>query len=163
MNNTGAKLTQKILVPHDGSEMSDRALDKAIEFAKVLRADIIILHILDDKLIPSGAIMSFLGAKSSTVMDAKLQILNIVKIGAEQLLKDRTEKVSKNGINVRFIMGMGSPADGVANVAKNENIDLIIMGSKELEKEDNNKIKLLGSVTRRVSEISDCPVMIVKN
>ena len=52
MNNTGAKLTQKILVPHDGSEMSDRALDKAIEFAKVLRAEIIILHILDDKLIP---------------------------------------------------------------------------------------------------------------
>ena len=34
-------------------EMSDRALDKAIEFAKVLRAEIIILHILDDKLIPS--------------------------------------------------------------------------------------------------------------
>jgi len=53
VNNTGAKLTQKILVPHDGSEMSDRALDKAIEFAKVLRAEIIILHILDDKLIPS--------------------------------------------------------------------------------------------------------------
>ena len=106
--------------------------------------------------------MSSLGEKSGTVKDAKLQILNIVKIGAEQLLKDRTEKVSKNGINVRFIVGMGSPADGVANVAKNESVDLIIMGSKELEKEDNNKLKLLGSVTRRVSEISDCPVMIVK-
>ena len=106
--------------------------------------------------------MSFLGEKSGTVKDAKLQILNIVKIGAEQLLKDRTEKVSKNGINVRFIVGMGSPADGVANVAKNESVDLIIMGSKELEKEDNNKLKFLGSVTRRVSEISDCPVMIVK-
>jgi nucleotide-binding universal stress UspA family protein len=63
---------------------------------------------------------------------------------------------------VRFIVGMGSPADGVADVAKDENIDLIIMGSKELEKEGNNKLKLLGSVTRRVSEISDRPVMIVK-
>jgi nucleotide-binding universal stress UspA family protein len=58
-------------------------------------------------------------------------------------------------------MGMGSPADGVANVAKDENVDLIIMGSKELEKEGNNKLKLLGNVTRRVSEISDRPVMIV--
>lgn len=156
-------MTQKILVPHDGSEMSDRALNKAIEFAKLLKAEIIILHILDDKLIPSKAIMSFLGEKSGTVRNAKLEILNIVRIGAEQLLKDRTEKVRKNGIDVRFIVGMGSPADGVANVAKNENVDLIIMGSKELEKEGgNNKLKLLGSVTRRVSEISDRPVMIVK-
>jgi nucleotide-binding universal stress UspA family protein len=151
------------LVPHDGSELSDRALNKAIEFAKLLKSEIIILHILDDKLIPSGAIMSMLGEKSGTVRDAKLQILNIVRIGAEQLLKDRTEKVKENGINVRFIVGMGSPADGVANVAKNENVDLIIMGSKELEKENDNKLKLLGSVTRRVSEISDCPVMIVKH
>jgi nucleotide-binding universal stress UspA family protein len=150
------------LVPHDGSELSDRALNKAIEFAKPLKSDIIILHILDDKLIPSEAIMNMLGKKSSTVMDAKLQILNIVRIGAEQLLKDRTEKVRKSGINVRFIVGMGSPAEGVANVARNENVDLIIMGSKELEKENGNKLKALGSVTRRVSEISDCPVMIVK-
>ncbi|MGB8778390.1 MAG: universal stress protein [Nitrososphaeraceae archaeon] len=155
-------MSQKILVPHDGSELSDRALNKAIEFAKPLKSDIIILHILDDKLIPSEAIMSILCKKSSTVMDAKLQILNIVRIGAEQLLKDRTEKVRKSGINVRFIVGMGSPAEGVANVARNENVDLIIMGSKELEKENGNKLKALGSVTRRVSEISDCPVMIVK-
>ena len=155
-------MTQKILVPHDGSEMSDRALNKAIEFAKLLKSEIIILHILDDKLIPSSAIMSLLGEKSSTVRDAKLQILNIVRIGAEQLLKDRTEKVRKNGINVRFIVGMGSPADGIADIAKNENVDLIIMGSKELKKESNDKLKLLGSVTRRISEVSDCPVMIVK-
>jgi nucleotide-binding universal stress UspA family protein len=155
-------LTQKILVPHDGSEMSDRALNKAIEFVKLLNSEIIILHILDDKLIPSTAIMSLLGEKSSTVRDAKLQILNIVGIGAEQLLKDRTEKVRRNGINVRFIVGMGSPADGIADLAKNENVDFIVMGSKELEKENNDKLKLLGSVTRRVSEISDCSVMIVK-
>lgn len=56
-------MTQKILVPHDGSEMSDRALNKAIEFAKLLNSEIIILHILDDKLIPSTAIMSLLGEK----------------------------------------------------------------------------------------------------
>ena len=156
-------MTQKILVPHDGSEMSDKALNKAIEFSKLWNSEIIILHILDDKLIPSRAIMGFLGERSSTVKDAKLQILDIVRIGAEQLLKDRTEKVRKNGINVRFVVGMGSPPDGIADMAKNENVDLIIMGSKELEKENNDKLKLLGSVARRVSEISDCSVMIVKH
>jgi nucleotide-binding universal stress UspA family protein len=118
----GNSFTQKILVPHDGSEMSDRALDKAIEFAKALNSEIIILHIADDKLIPSEPILAFLSEKSNTITDAKSQILNLLRIGAEQLLKDRTEKVKKN----------------------------------------DNKLKFLGSVARSVSEISVCPVMIIK-
>ena len=79
--------------------------------------------------------MSILGEKSGTIRDAKLQILNIVRIGAEQLLKDRTEKVRKIGINARFAVGMGSLANGVANVARNENVDLIIMGSRVRKRE----------------------------
>ena len=156
--------TQKILVPHDGSNMSDKALDKAIEFAKAFNSEIIILHILDDRLLPSESILRFVGEKSPTVLEAKSQLLDILRIGAEQLLKDRTRKVKDNEINVRFVMGMGFPADGIANLAKKENVDLIIVGSKELEKErnDNDKLKLLGSVARRVSEISHCPVMIIK-
>lgn len=156
--------TQKILVPHDGSNMSDKALDKAIEFAKALNSEIIILHIVDDSLIPSESILRFVGEKSPTVLEAKSQLLDVFRIGAEQLLKDRTKKVNDNEINVRFVMGMGPPADGIANLATEENVDLIIMGSKELEKERNSKdkLKLLGSVARRVSEISRCSIMIVK-
>lgn len=151
---------KKIMVPHDGSEISDRALNRAIEFAKALRSEIIILHIIDDRLIPSESILSFITEKS-TIKDAKLQILNLLRIGVEQLLKDRTEKVKKNGLNVRFIMGMGPPAEGIADVAKNENVDLIVMGSRESETK-NGKLKILGSVTRRVLEISDCPIMVIK-
>lgn len=150
------------MVSHDGSEMSDRVLNRAIAFAKAFKSEIIILHIIDDRLIPSESILNFITEKS-TVEDAKLQILNLLRIGAEQLLKDRTEKVKRNGINVRFIMGMGAPAEGIADVAKNENVDLIIMGSRELEKEKkSDKLKLLGSVARRVLEISDCPIMVIR-
>lgn len=156
MNNS----TKKIMVPHDGSEMSDRVLNRAIEFAKAFKSEIIILHIIDDRLIPSQSIVAYITEKS-TIKDAKLQILNLLRIGAEQLLKDRTEKVKENGINVRFIMGIGEPAEGIADVAKDEKVDLIIMGSRELEKK-NDKLKLLGSVARRVLEISDCPVMVIK-
>lgn len=148
------------MVPHDGSEMSDRVLNRAIEFAKAFKSEIIILHIIDDRLIPSQSIVAYITEKS-TIKDAKLQILNLLRIGAEQLLKDRTEKVKENGINVRFIMGIGEPAEGIADVAKDEKVDLIIMGSRELEKK-NDKLKLLGSVARRVLEISDCPVMVIK-
>jgi len=41
--------------------MSDKALDKAIEFSKAFKSEIIILHIVDDRLLPSSAILAFIG------------------------------------------------------------------------------------------------------
>jgi nucleotide-binding universal stress UspA family protein len=40
----------KILVPHDGSAISDRAFKRAILFAKKLDYEVILLHIIDLKL-----------------------------------------------------------------------------------------------------------------
>jgi nucleotide-binding universal stress UspA family protein len=156
--------TSRILVPHDGSEMSDKALNKAIDFSKAFQSEIIILHIVDDRLIPSSAILGFIGEKSR-LEDAKMQALNILKVGAEAMLKDRMEKVKANGINVRFITGMGAPAEGIIDVAENEHVDLIVMGSRELKREKEyvaGKLKLLGSVARRVSESAESSVLIVK-
>ena len=156
--------TSRILVPHDGSEMSDKALDRAIDFSKAFKSEIIILHIVDDRLIPSSAILGFIGEKSR-LEDAKMQALNILKVGAEAMLKDRMEKVKANGINVRFITGMGAPAEGIVDVAENEHVDLIVMGSRELKREKGyvaGKLKLLGSVARRVSESAGSSVLIVK-
>jgi nucleotide-binding universal stress UspA family protein len=156
--------TSRILVPHDGSEMSDKALDKAIDFSRAFQSEIIILHIVDDRLIPSSAILGFIGEKSR-LEDAKMQALNILKVGAEAMLNDRMEKVKANGINVRFITGMGAPAEGIIDVAENEHVDLIVMGSRELKREKEyaaGKLKLLGSVTRRVSETAESSVLIVK-
>jgi nucleotide-binding universal stress UspA family protein len=144
--------------------MSDKALDKAIDFSNAFKSEIIILHIVDDRLIPSSAILGFISEKSR-LEDAKIQALNILKVGAEAMLKDRMEKVKANGINVRFITGMGAPAEGIIDVAETENVDLIVMGSRELKREKKyvaGKLKLLGSVARRVSESAESSVLIVK-
>ena len=113
-------MTSKVLVPYDGSEMSDKALDKAIEFSKALKSEMIILHILDERLIPSNA-ARFIGEKSA-FEDAKMTALNILKVGAEAMLKYKMEKVKANGINVRIITGVGAPAEGIIDVAENEGV-----------------------------------------
>ena len=69
--------TSRILVPHDGSEMSDKALSKAIEFATALKSEMIILHVIDDTLIPQGAIIGFISEKS-TLEDAKTKLLKLL-------------------------------------------------------------------------------------
>jgi len=92
---------------------------QAIDFSKAFKSEIIILYLLDDRLISSSDILAFIGGKSK-LEDAKVQALKILKLGAEAMLKDRMEKVRANGINVRFITGMGAPAEGIIDVAENE-------------------------------------------
>ncbi|MGE5634407.1 MAG: universal stress protein [Deltaproteobacteria bacterium] len=95
-----------------------------------------------------------------------MQALNILKVGAEAMLKHRMEKVRPNGINVRFITGMGAPVEGIIDVAETEYVDLIvIMGSRELKREKEyvaGKLQLLRSVARRVSESAGSSILIVK-
>ena len=156
-------IRSKVLVPYDGSELSDKALDRAIDYSKAFKSEIIILHVLDERLIPSNA-AGFIGEKSA-FEDAKMTALKILKVGVEAMLKYKMEKVKANGIDVRFIIGLGAPAEGIIDVAENEHVDLIVIGSRELKREKEysaSKLKLLGSVARRVSEIADCPVLIIK-
>jgi nucleotide-binding universal stress UspA family protein len=149
--------TSHILVPHDGTEMSDMALSKATEFAKALDAEITIVHIVDNRFIPSDYSLSFVSEKTS-FEDARTQLIRILKTGAESMLKDRMSKARDAGVRARFLLGIGSPAEEILLMAKNEKADLIIMGSRRLGKDSLNT---LGSVARRVSDIAQCPVMVV--
>lgn len=115
--------TSRILLPHDGSEMSDKALDKAIEFCKSFKSQLIILYVVDDRLIiPSDAILGFIKEKL-TLENTKTQTLKILKTGAEAMLRERMKKASAHGVIVRFIIRMGSPAEGIADVAASEKVD----------------------------------------
>ncbi len=60
---------------------------------------------------------------------------------------------------------MGAPAEGIIDVAENEHVDLIVMGSRELKREKEyvaGKLKLLGSLARRLSESAGSSVMRLK-
>jgi nucleotide-binding universal stress UspA family protein len=160
--------TSRILLPHDGSEMSDKAFDKAIEFCKSFKSELIILYVVDDRLIiPSDAILGFIREKL-TLEKTKTQTLKILKTGAEAMLRERMKKASGHGVNVRFIIRMASPAEGITDVAASEKVDLIIMGSREGKREKEfggggvDKPKLLGSIAWKVLEIAECAVMVIK-
>jgi nucleotide-binding universal stress UspA family protein len=47
----------KILLPHDGTEMSNKAVARAIEFAKAFDAEIVLLHVIQDIPIPSSLLL----------------------------------------------------------------------------------------------------------
>src|SRR5690606_19894254 len=133
---------------HDGTEMSDRALDKVIEFAKVLKSELIIVHIVDSRFVPPSATLGFISERN-TLESAKTQLIRILKTGAEIMLKDRIQKAKERGVSARFMLGVGSPAEEIVSIANDEKVEMIIIGSRQLK---GNKMVALGSVSRRVSE-----------
>jgi nucleotide-binding universal stress UspA family protein len=155
----GSTGTSRILVPHDGTEMSEKALNKAVEFAEALKAKIILLHIVDDRFVPPSNTLGYVSDEQSTLENARIQLVRILKQGAELMLKDRMSKVKERGIEIQFLMGVGSPAEEIVLISESERVDLIIMGSRRSD--EILKHNALGSVARRVSEIAKCPVMII--
>ena len=80
------------------------------------------------------------------------------------MLKNKIEAAKKERVNIRFTLGIGSTAEGIVSVAKSERVDFIIIGSRGLSSEERKPkmLRVLGSVARYVSELAECPVMIVK-
>ncbi|HET7644440.1 MAG TPA: universal stress protein [Nitrososphaeraceae archaeon] len=51
---------KKILVPHDGSEMSDIALRHALYVSKISNAEIIIINVIEKDVIAPSMLLSFM-------------------------------------------------------------------------------------------------------
>ena len=151
-------MARPILVPHDGTEMSDKALNKAIEIAKAFGSEMVLVHIVDSRFVPPSTTLGLISEKTA-LEDAKTQLVRILKTGAEIVLMDRIQKAKENGVSAKFILGVGSPAEEIVSIAKAEKVEMIVIGSSQLKE---NKLITIGSVARRVSETASCPVMIVR-
>ena len=89
---------QRILVPHDGSEMSDKALSHAAYLSKISGAEIVVLNIIEDVVIPPSTLLTFI--KSDTPIEkAKEDLRNTLEGGVKQMLDDRIRQCKDAGIN----------------------------------------------------------------
>ena len=152
----------KILLPHDGTEMSTRAADNAREFAKSLNAEIFLLHIVEDVPIPPSLILGnerIWIAQTRRTVSRKLAE-GWMKMADEKIIKGLTNENIKVTSKVLIGNTSSSTSDQILKFAKDNQINMIIMGSKRLEK-GVSKIKALGSVSRSVSERASCPVLII--
>lgn len=147
-----------LLVPHDGTEISDIALDEAIRFAKMFDSKLTLLFVVEEQIVPPSLLLSFIKS-GSDVEQSKKNIIGLLKTGAEALLKDRSKKLTSENIPFDLQIGIGSPSKEILDFAKKENIDTIIMGRKQIPR--FGSIKAIGSVARKVSELSTVPVMLV--
>lgn len=151
-------MIQKILVTDDGTEVSDRALQVASEIAGPCNAKVIFLHVID--LIQDPETMIF-GNNKELIEKAKMMNLGTT---VENLWPERAQKqvmkLQKQKIASESICLTGIAVEKILECASSNKVDMIVMGSNNRLK-GMSKLKALGSVTRKVSEMAHCPVLIV--
>ena len=136
---------KRILVPVDGSESSDRAIDQAIDMAEVCGAKLDFLYVANINQLAINACLS----------DA---ILEAVTKAGNVILDKALEKVPDT-VTAEAFSETGSPAVVILDFAASENMDMIIMGSRGL---GVVKGVLLGSVSQYIVEQAKCPVLVIK-
>jgi nucleotide-binding universal stress UspA family protein len=85
-----------------------------------------------------------------------------MKASAVKMLyqKIREHMINVENMNVQPKVTIGLPADRIMEMATEENVDLIVIGTIGLK--GISKIKALDSVARNISERAKCPVMLVR-
>ena len=153
-----------ILVPHDGSVMSDKALGKAVEIAKLVKGSkIIIIHVIPE--IPTPI---FSKEIRSPKIDVRIPFSQYMVFLYEQMeseikekLEERKEKYGKSGLDIEIYITIGKPTDKILKYSTDRKADLVVIGSIGVTGV-SKFFKGLGSVSRSVSEKVSCHILIVR-
>ena len=144
----------KILVATDGSESSNRAIDLAAYLATVHNAPLHAINVIRQIQIPPE--MQNM-ARVESLGETRLSVLEHI---ANQILDAAEERVKAKGASLaKKWIGHEDPATSISEYAKKHDIDFVIIGTRGLSKV---KALLMGSVSRKVTEICDVNCLIVR-
>ena len=145
---------KRILVALDGSEHANNALNVALDLAEKYSATILILSVFRPEYAFVGIQPTFTSPNTLQAFEAQKLYLENVLSGALQKAKE-----SKPDVDISTKIVEGGPAETIIGTAQEENVDLIVMGSRGL---GGIRQLLLGSVSNDVADKAPCPVLIVR-
>lgn len=150
---------KKILVPIDGSKYSRKSLIHAIGIAKKFKSKLYLVTAVDTSDFPPGMLLSLLKKDERLEKSIGQFIVAAKSIARKELLADVAICKSKGVLNAYYDVVAGRPVEAILKFERGVHPDLIIIGSKGLH--GVGHVKALGSVSRKVSELAKCPVMII--
>ncbi|MDR4397797.1 universal stress protein [Bacillus atrophaeus] len=142
----------KMLVAIDGSEMSAKALDAAVHLAKEQQAELSILHVGREAVVATSSLTGIVYVPEHFIDEIRQE----VKKEGLHILENAKAKAAESGVQAEITQ---EPAHEILNNAKEKGVSLIIVGSRGIS---GLKEMMLGSVSHKVSQLSPCPVLIVR-
>jgi nucleotide-binding universal stress UspA family protein len=137
---------RNLLVAVDASDASIRALEKALELARLTAATLTAL-----------AVEGPLPAYAATVGEVE-EVKREKDAFFARLAADVRSRAEDAGVPIEIEIRPGHAAELIPRVARERGADLIVLGQRGHFLRDH----LLGSTADRVAEHAECPVMIVK-
>jgi nucleotide-binding universal stress UspA family protein len=154
----------RILVPHDGSEISDKALAHTIYQSKISGAEIVILNVVEHIESKESSTMTATvkgegegGGEFDRTRRADLEIT--VEGEVKRMIEDKIRLCKEAGVTsqVSYKIQTGKPVDEIVKLAEEMNIDLIVMASSKII----SPVMVLGSITRKVMDGTKKPVLVI--
>ncbi len=133
-----------ILLAIDGSEFSNAALDRALEFAGKASGGLTAISVVDmypENYADATEVVEKMGKKALAVLD------------------DSRAKAEAAGVELQTQVLHGDPAEEITAYAKKNGAGVVFLGSRGLS---GLKKIFLGSVAEKVIGLSDSPVYVVK-
>jgi len=144
---------KRVLVPVDFSGDSLNALAYARALVKPLKAEVVLVHVIEPIYYAAPADMYVPSPNLATIIDEQRRM-------AVQQLKRIAADLEKKGHRVRTILKTGSPAHLIIESARRTGTDLIVMATHG---HTGLAHLFMGSVAEKVVRTAGCAVLTVRS
>ncbi len=143
---------RSIVVGTDGSQTAQKAVDAAVELAKLTGATLELVSAYEP--VPNQSLR-----REIHHVPPDLQWMIYPREDVDATLAEAAERVRGGGVPAQTYAREGDPADAILDVAEELGAELIVVGNKGMT---GAKRFLLGSVPNKVSHHAPCAVMIIR-
>lgn len=140
----------KILVATDGSEVSLKAARIAVAMAARQGAELLVVHVVDDEVVKELV---------RTLAKDEKQAREAMSESAQKYVAEIEKLAQQSSVAFRGVVEHGAPHEAILKVADKEKADLVVMGKTGRR---GLRRALAGSVTRRLIDLAEIPVLVVK-
>lgn len=139
---------ENILIPTDGGKQAVKGAEHGIELAAAIGATIHALYVIELPGTP----------RTTYIMDDEERIREEYREFGEEVTTEVCEMAADAGVDCTTAIKSGSPHEEIEAYAEEEDIDLIVMGSKYQGKFG----ALMGSNAEKVVRTSEVPVTTIR-
>ncbi len=138
------------LVGIDGSEWSERAIERAVTLAQSSKASVKMLYVLDWSILQPMIVEGIV----PPMIDKDQEYDNIMK----NVLAPLMAKYADSGVEITTEAIWGDPVETIHSVAKSEHANMIFVGRRGRSRFAD---LLLGSVANKIAHCAGVPVVLV--
>jgi len=155
---------KRILVAVDRSELSEGVFQGALQVAKAMQAEMMILHVLSQEEPGAPEPPMILGMDYSSALSAELwqsyrEQCAIFEQNQMNYLRSLAEKATEEGVRAECNLSYGSPGRVICALARSWKADLIVVGRRG---HSGLSELFLGSVSNYVLHRAPCSVLTIQ-